>query len=428
MTTGSIKLLAALVACAGCLEAAVTGASTAPDAVTPERILALPRTEQSAWRDYLARSIEQGKKDHAVLDGELKATGLRVMLVPPSGSSAKSLPLDKPADWYTTAEALRIADIVLSFQTPAGGWSKNLDLTAHARRPGESFAGNNLTPVASGPGDLDAAPDPQWHYVGTIDNDATTSEIRFLARIAERGEGVEKYRDAIGRGVDYLLAAQYPNGGWPQIWPLEGGYHDAVTFNDGAITETLEVLQDVADGKDGLAFVNRKMRQRAAESVARGIDVILRSQISGAAWAQQCDALNLKPVAARNYEPIAVSGGESAAITLFLMKLPHPEPRIVKAVYTAVDWFRKTAVYGFAFEKGADGRKLRPAPGAGPIWARYYELGTNRPIFGDRDKSIHDDVNEISLERRNGYSWYNGAPKTALDRFAEWSAEHPRGK
>jgi PelA/Pel-15E family pectate lyase len=37
--------------------------------------------------------------------------------------------------------------------------------------------------------------------------------------------------------VRYLLAAQFPNGGWPQVWPLEGGYHDAVTFNDNAVSE-----------------------------------------------------------------------------------------------------------------------------------------------------------------------------------------------
>jgi len=423
-----IRTLFVFALSAGCGFAAVIGASTAPDAVTAERIAALPRPEQSAWQDYLARSIEQIKKDHAVLDAELKATGLKVMLVPPSGSAAKSLLLDKPGEWYTGAEAKKIADIMLSFQTPAGGWSKNLDMTSHARRAAESFAGNNLAPVPSGPGDLDTPRDPQWHYVGTIDNDATTTEIQFLARMVLADPGATKYREAILRGVDYLLASQYPNGGWPQIWPLEGGYHDAVTFNDGAITETLEVLQDVADGKGGFAFVSQAVRRRAADSVTRGIAIIVKTQISGAAWAQQYDALNLKPVAARNYEPIAVSGGESSALALFLMRQPKPTASVINAVYIAVDWFRKTAVYGFAFEKGDDGRKLRAAPGAGPIWARYYEIGSNRPIFGDRDKSIHDDVNEISLERRNGYSWYNGAPTAALDRFAEWSAAHPRGK
>ena len=64
-------------------------------------------------------------------------------------------------------------------------------------------------------------------------------------------------------------------------------------------------------------------------------------------------------------------------------------------------------------------------PGADSIWARYYEIGTDRPILGDRDKTIHDKVNEISLERRNGYSWYNNAPKRALEQYAIWSKQHP---
>jgi PelA/Pel-15E family pectate lyase len=52
-------------------------------------------------------------------------------------------------------------------------------------------------------------------------------------------------------------------------------------------------------------------------------------------------------------------------------------------------------------------------------------LKTDRPLFGDRDKSIHDDVNEISPERRNGYSWFNNTPQRALERYATWAKEHP---
>jgi PelA/Pel-15E family pectate lyase len=73
---------------------------------------------------------------------------------------------------------------------------------------------------------------------------------------------------------------------------------------------------------------------------------------------------------------------------------------------------------------GQEGRKLVPTPGSGPTWARYYELGTDRPIFGDRDKTIHDTVNELSLERRNGYGWYRDTPKRVLDRYPAWNQTH----
>ena len=192
----------------------------------------------------------------------------------------------------------------------------------------------------------------------------------------------------------------FPTADRPQVWPLEGGYHDAITFNDGAVTETLELLQDVVDGKDEFAFAPEDIRKKAAISIARGIGIILATQISEngkrTVWAQQHDALNLQPVAGRNYEPAAQCASESAAMILFLMKLPNPTPQVVAAVHSAAAWFRKTAIHGVAFERGTDGRRLIAAPDAGPIWARYYEIGSDRPIFGDRDKSIHDDVNELS--------------------------------
>jgi PelA/Pel-15E family pectate lyase len=368
--------------------------------------------------------------DRAVLQAELKTAGVASELVPPNGSAARSMPLNRPSEWYGSTEARRIAGIVVSFQTPAGGWSKNLNLTDHARRTGERFASNNLS-AHLGPDDFDTPHDPKWNYVGTLDNDATTTELQFLARVAAAaGKDGEAYRASFLRGLEYLFAAQFPNGGWPQVWPLEGGYHDAITFNDGAVVETLELLQEVGEGKDRFAFVPDGIRARAMASVAKGVKCILATQIVvhgvRTVWAQQHDALTLQPVAGRNYEPAAQCGSESAALTLFLMRLPEPDPAVAGAVHAAVAWFRKTAIYGKEYGRGADGRRLMAADGAGPIWARFSEIGSDRAIFGDRDKSIHDDVNEISAERRNGYSWYNAAPQEALDRYAEWSAAHPR--
>ena len=408
-------ILVAFILTAASALAAVIGASTAAQSITAERVSALP-----AWRDYLARSAKQEQTDRAFLQAELKAAGLTDALIPPSGSSAKSLPLNKPAEYYASDEARHYADIVVSFQTPAGGWSKNINLTDHIRKPGESFAPNNLSAHLS-PDDFDTPHDVKWNYVGTLDNDATTTEIQFLARVGNHA--------AVLRGLDYIFAAQFPNGGWPQVWPLEGGYHDAITFNDGAVTQTLELLQEVADGKEPFTFVPATVREKARSSMEHGIETILATQITEngkrTVWAQQNDALTLRPVAGRNYEPAAQCASESAAMILFLMKLPNPKPEVVAAVRAAATWLQKTAIRNVTYERGADGRRLTPAPGAGPFWARYYEIGNDRPIFGDRAKSIHDDVNEISLERRNGYSWYNAAPAAALERYAAWSAAHP---
>ena len=58
------------------------------------------------------------------------------------------------------------------------------------------------------------------------------------------------------------------------------------------------------------------------------------------------------------------------------------------------------------------------------LWARYYEIGTDRPIFGERDKTIHDRVDEISMERRNGYAWFTDNPGSVLKKYQKWSAAH----
>ena len=52
-------------------------------------------------------------------------------------------------------------------------------------------------------------------------------------------------------------------------------------------------------------------------------------------------------------------------------------------------------------------------------------LGTDRPLFGDRDKTIHDDVMEISKERRKGYRWFSDRPSRALQEYHRWKAAHP---
>jgi PelA/Pel-15E family pectate lyase len=299
---------------------AVIGASAPAQSIAAARIAQLPKARQAAWRQYLDRSAKRMEADRTVLRAELKAEGLAEAAIPSSGSAARSMPLGKPPEWYGSAEARRIADGIVSFQTPAGGWSKNLNVADHVRRKGESFAPNNLSHFL-GPDDFDTPADPHWNYVGTLDNDATTTELQFLAKVIGAVQDNAAYRASFLRGVEYLFAAQFPNGGWPQVWPLEGGYRDAITFNDGAVTETLELLQAVAERK--FPFVPAETAKRAPTRVARGIDCILNTQITEngkrTVWGQQHDALTLQPVAGRNYEPAAECRSESASMILFLM-------------------------------------------------------------------------------------------------------------
>ncbi|HVM62243.1 MAG TPA: pectate lyase [Verrucomicrobiae bacterium] len=413
------------------VSASVIGTNTPAESLTLERIATLPATQQPAWKNYLARSTQQLKTDHAVLETELREHGMKEPVIPPSGWSANSIPLQQSAEWYGSAEARRMADIIVSFQTPAGGWSKNLDLTDHPRAPGEYFAPNNRS-RRLGDTDFDAPHDVHWNYVGTIDNDATTTELRYLAKVitVANPTNTAAYRAPFLRGIDYLLAAQYRNGGWPQVWPLEGGYHDTITYNDDAMINVLNLLRDVAGGKREFAFVPRATRAAASATVQRGIDCILATQIvvhgHRTVWCQQHDALTLQPAAGRNYEMPSQASAESASIMEFLMSEPDPSRRVVAAVHAAAAWFETTKIAGMAYQRDGDnGRHLVPSRNAQPLWARYYEIGTDRPIFGDRDKTIHDKLEEISEERRRGYAWYRNTPARALELYATWRTTHP---
>jgi PelA/Pel-15E family pectate lyase len=410
--------------------AAVIGTNPPVQSVTLARIATLPVAQQPAWTTYLAKSDRVLHFEQDFLQKELRDHKLTEPVIPPSGRSASSLPLDKPADWYSTSNALRIADIVVSFQTPSGGWSKNLDLSQHPRAPGEAFAADNRSRIL-GDADFDLPHNTNWNYVGTFDNDATVTEMRYLAKVitAVGTNASQAYRRSFLHGIVYISAAQYPNGGWPQVWPLEGGYHDMITYNDNAVINILNLLLDVAKASNDFAFVTLSARNLAGGCVNHGVECLLATQINTGGhrtvWCQQHDPITLQPASGRNYEMPAEVSSESADILLFLMSLPKSNPPLVAAVQAAAAWFEKTKITDMAWQRNDAGeRQLVHTPGAGPIWARFYEIGTDRPIFGDRDKTIHDSLDEISQERRRGYAWYRDSPKRALEVYADWSKTH----
>jgi PelA/Pel-15E family pectate lyase len=405
--------------------AAVIGTNVPATPLTAERVAARP-----AWKTYFENSARQRRADQNFLRAEMTAHGLKQNTEPKEVHNAGGVTLKNPAAWYAGGAARRIADNLVSFQTPAGGWCKNTDYTHHRRAPGERF-GAQTGSLFLGTNDFDQSREAQWSYVGTFDNDATTTELRFLAKvIAATKNDTTDLKKSFAHGLDYIFTAQFPNGGWPQVWPLQGGYHDAITINDDALLHIVEFLRDVAGGQDDFAFVPVRSCAQADASWRRGLDCILAAQIvvngQRTVWCQQHDAITLQPASARNYEMPSATSSESATMVLFLMQLPEPDARVVAAVHAAAAWFEKTKIEGKAFRVvGTESRKLVDAPGSGPVWSRYYEIGTDRPIFGDRDQSIHDDVNEISRERRKGYGWFKDGGKRVLEHYPKWAKAHP---
>ena len=422
--------------------ASVIGTNVIAKPVTRERIATLPKNEQKAWLAYLDRSEKQKVIDKRTLADEQKAASNTNPKHASMGRGMFALRADHPAEWWTSDDALKAARNILTYQLADGGWSKNIDMVSKPREPGDLYDADNSNRF-SDDSDFDKPVDPNWHYLATLDNDATWMQIRFLSHVAtallaaHRESDAAQFRASGERGIEYLLNSQYPNGGWPQVWPLEGGYHDAITINDDAMLHAVEILHDVATGAQNYAFLPQALKKRAGPAAQRGIDCLLKLQIveNGVktAWAQQYDALTFEPTSARNYEMASLASDESFTIVEFLMNPPKPTPTQIAAVQAACAWFTKVEIMGYRFGSGnfmadrrsAAGRKLVAAAGAGPIWSRYYQIGTDKPIFGDRDKTIHDDVNDLSLERRNGYSWFNTGGVAVLSDYKTWEQAHP---
>jgi len=327
---------------------------------------------------------------------------------------------DKAAEWYASAEALRIADNVLLYQRNSGGWPKNIDM-------GKPLSEKDRAVVVDQQKDTDS----------TIDNGATYTQLSFLARVYT-AQHQEQHRESFLKGLDYLLKAQYANGGWPQFYPKLHGYYKHITFNDDAMIGVMKLLRDVAERKPAYAFVDEARRASAAKAVQKGIECILKTQVvvngRRTVWCAQHDEVTLAPAPARTFELVSLSGGESVGIVRFLMSIKDPSPEIVEAVESAVQWFEESQLKGLKWIEKADSsqpngidRVLVKDPEGGSIWARFYEIGSNRPIFAGRDGVVKYNLAEIEHERRTGYNWYVDEPAKLLKRdYPAWRAAQKR--
>ena len=314
-----------------------------------------------------------------------------------AGSSADDL-TKRPDSWFLSEEGHTSMQNILSWQSLHGDWPKNKDTA------GEKYSGERTK------------------LKGTFDNGATLGELRALAR-AFRVTGDDRYRDAVVLGFDHVLRAQYPNGGWPQYFPLSNSYHRHITFNDGAMIRILEFLRDTGKSED-FAFLDTERRTAAVKAVARGIDCILKCQIvvngMPTVWCAQHDEVTLAPARARAYELASLSGAESAGILKFLMSIDNPSPEVIQAVNHGMAWFKSVQVDGFRYRKSGQETNLVADPASGPLWARFYEIGTNRPMFCDRDGLVKYNVEEIGSERRGGYTWYGNWGESLRNTYAKW--------
>lgn len=278
-------------------------------------------------------------------------------------------------EWYGSAEALAVADIVVDVQKTNGGWMKNDEL-------------HRLTSAQ-----LNDLKNKRYEH-SCLDNSATTQEMRFLAKVWKKSN-VEKYRTAFVRGLDMIFVAEKACGGWSQYWPLagNGSYWDYITFNDDLMTNVMKLLRDIHSNKGDFAgIVDEATRRRCLASSEKGIDVILKCQVDDngtkSAWCAQHDTVDFLPTEGRPHELPSISGSESANLLSFLMSLPDPSPELQEAITAGVLWLDSHKIEGKAVESyknanGEDDRRIVDRPGSS-IWGRFIQLG------GESGKKVYE--------------------------------------
>jgi PelA/Pel-15E family pectate lyase len=319
---------------------------------------------------------------------------------------------------YKPDELAAIGDNILLYQKSNGGWPKNYDILAI------------LTPDQK-----DSLLRDKSNLNTTFDNGTSYTHVACLAQIYE-GTHNQKYSKAAINGLKYILDAQYNNGGWPQYYPLHKDYSRYITYNDDVFTGIMQVLRDIKNNKAPYQFINTAMRRKAETAFNKGIDCIINTQINDfgelTAWCQQHDEVSLKPTWARAFEPPSICNAESAGIVLLLMDLDHPDERVVNAVKHAVGWFKESQIEGIRvktipaapdtsqFTISHIDRVVVQDVTAPPIWTRYYELQTHRPLFCNRNSKVVYSLAEVARERRSGYGWYTYNPQQVLNQYPDW--------
>jgi PelA/Pel-15E family pectate lyase len=332
--------------------------------------------------------------------GEGHASSTQVWVQPPGTPRVGRTYLQL---WRTTGDSLYLqaakdaADALIQGQLVSGGWAYSI-----------GFSDEERTKYAYRV-DGDAA---SKRNISTLDDNTTQEATRLLIEVdAALAFTDPAYHEAAGVALDFLRQTQYENGAWPQRYPLPDEYGRYYTFNDNTLNDCIDVMLLAWETYDDEVYLS---------SALAGGDFIIESQIAApqTGWAQQYSA-DLKPAWARSFEPPAVCSAVTLRNihTLIDLHLRTSEERFLAPIETAIEWLESSVIdipdHYHGFRKGTTAYERG--------WARLYEVGTNRPIFGDRDSKIHYTFDEISEERKRGYSWYRPYNTNLFERYRHLS-------
>lgn len=285
-------------------------------------------------------------------------------------------------EWYGSAEAISVADTLVSVQKTNGGWMKNdqfhklstSELTARQKLSGDN--GRNIH--------------------SCFDNYATTQEMRFLAKVYQQTHQ-QRFLDAFKRALDLIFeSGNSLKGGWAQYWPLSSdkfSYQNYITFNDDLMLNMMRILQDISEQKGDFAgLVDDATREKCKAQWDKAIECVINCQIDDngvkSAWCAQHDAADFLPTEGRPHEMPSVSGYESANLLYYLMSINKPSEEIQQSITAAVEWLKShkykenATVEDYTNAKGEADRHIVEKQGTN-LWGRFIQIG------GESGKKIY---------------------------------------
>jgi len=305
--------------------------------------------------------------------GEGEATVDQIWVQPPGTPTVGMAYLkayEATGEKFYLDAATEAAVALIYGQLQSGGWTNCIDFNPNGQR---------VAMYRNGKG--------HGKNYSSLDDGQTQSAIRFLV-LADKAHGFihKSIHESALLALKALLAAQFPNGGFPQVWtgPVEQqpaveasypnydwrtegkikNYWDMYTLNDnvpGYVTQTLiDAYQVYRD-------------EKCKTALRRLGDFLLLAQMPDPqpAWAQQYN-YEMKPIWARKFEPPGIVGDESQEVMETLMEIYSAtgDRKYLEPIPRALDYLKGCLL--------PDGRL-----------ARFYELKTNKPLYMFRRGDVY---------------------------------------
>lgn len=269
------------------------------------------------------------------------------------------------------AAAIECARALVKAQLESGGWNDHFDLGPDGQQRYRYRHGGN----------------PGGRNYTTFDDNKSQSALTLLMHVDEELKFADtEIHEAVEYALERMLAAQYPNGAWPQRyerpptkdefpvmpakfpnnWPRtfpKQKYTGYYTLNDSNMSRIVEMLFEAHRIYD---------RQDCFDAAEKTGEFFLLAQLPEPqpGWAQQYNS-EMEPAWARKFEPPAITGGESQSVMKTLLQLYQftSDDRFLKPLTTAIPYYRRSLLN--------DGQL-----------ARFYELETNRPLYFTKDYKL----------------------------------------